>query len=360
MGNNSAPTGQESPMLRTLINALPSGYVQFLTWLKQLDGKDYKAESIHNCYESIAIYLKEIQDSVKLQNEGLGVIKQASPLSTEEIIHILDHKIMQHDTNESLTRRVFFFVYICGLRDGDAERINFNNISRHNDGGLYLTFNHEKNNQRGALKRNKDEKSSAQKYLFLRINACASFFLETTRAEKGLNKLNTMMAKIANITGINLDNGRKRLKDLNVPEDECMEFSGYRSREGIRVYNNPSEDQKLCNTLMLIPLDFDDIPYEEFDYFPVHEQQLYVLEHEQQLYVQEHEQEHEQGYKEGCEQGCEESCDEGSKLFEPFKPPVPKSTSSDKSSHILKPPNIQHSPLNPQPLHKRSTPLSDI
>src|SRR5260363_368785 len=32
---------------------------KFITWLKHLDGNDYKAESIHNCYASIARYLKE-------------------------------------------------------------------------------------------------------------------------------------------------------------------------------------------------------------------------------------------------------------------------------------------------------------
>ena len=96
----------------------------------------------------------------------------------------------------------------------------------------------------------------------------------------GTNKLNTMMPKIAELTGINLDNSRKicnhslrrtaiqRLKDLDVPEDERMVFSGHRSREGIRAYNSPNDEQRLRNTSMLISLDFDDIPYEEFGYFP--------------------------------------------------------------------------------------------
>ena len=32
---------------------------RFIAWLKRLDGNDYKAESIHNCYASIARHLKE-------------------------------------------------------------------------------------------------------------------------------------------------------------------------------------------------------------------------------------------------------------------------------------------------------------
>ena len=96
----------------------------------------------------------------------------------------------------------------------------------------------------------------------------------------GEKKLGTMMSQIADLTKINLDNGRKitnhslrrtaiqRLKDLNVPEDERIEFSGHRSREGIKVYNNSNEDQKIQNMALLIPLDHDDLPYEEFNYFP--------------------------------------------------------------------------------------------
>ncbi|CAG8711365.1 11052_t:CDS:2 [Gigaspora rosea] len=58
----------------------------------------------------------------KLQNEGLGKTDQASPLTTEEISQILNNEI------------------------------KFKDISHCNDNGLYLTFNHENNNQRGALK----------------------------------------------------------------------------------------------------------------------------------------------------------------------------------------------------------------
>ena len=32
---------------------------KFITWLKKLNGEDYKAESIYNCYASLARYLKE-------------------------------------------------------------------------------------------------------------------------------------------------------------------------------------------------------------------------------------------------------------------------------------------------------------
>ncbi|CAG8681396.1 138_t:CDS:2, partial [Racocetra fulgida] len=85
---------------------------------------DYKAESVHNCYASIAHYLKEnseikpcklwdfnhfekmsrmLDDKMKkLQNAGLEKTKQASALSAKKIVQILEHKTMQLDTNKAL------------------------------------------------------------------------------------------------------------------------------------------------------------------------------------------------------------------------------------------------------------------
>ncbi|CAG8798447.1 564_t:CDS:1, partial [Gigaspora rosea] len=46
-----------------------------------------------------------------------------------------------------------------------------------------------------------------------------------------------------------------------------MEFSGHKSHEGIKAYNNSNEDQKIQNTALLIPFDYNNLPYEEFNYF---------------------------------------------------------------------------------------------
>ncbi|GES86529.1 activating transcription factor 7-interacting protein 1 isoform X4 [Rhizophagus clarus] len=123
--------------------------------------------------------------------------------------------------------------------------------------------------------------------------ACPSFFLETTRSKAdinkgiwykknrmGQNKLGQMLHQIATLTGIDLSDGQKivnhscrrtaiqMLKDGDVPEDDIMEFSGHRSREGVRTYKSPDEARKIKNVVSLIPLDLDDIEIEEFEYFP--------------------------------------------------------------------------------------------
>ncbi|CAG8743459.1 hypothetical protein RhiirA5_417645 [Rhizophagus irregularis] len=145
----------------------------------------------------------------------------------------------------------------------------------------------EKNNQRGVRNRNKYGKSTSRKipippdfegnnyrpifdilkYKSMRpSDACPSFFLETTRSKADLS--------------IELSDGRKivnhscrrtaiqMLKDGDIPEDEIMEFSGHRSREGVRTYKSIDEARKIKNVVSLIPLDFEDIEVEEFEYFP--------------------------------------------------------------------------------------------
>ena len=96
----------------------------------------------------------------------------------------------------------------------------------------------------------------------------------------GQNKLGQMLHQIAILTGIDLSDGRKivnhscrrtaiqMLKDEDIPEDDIMEFSGHRSREGVRTYKSPDEARKIKNVVSLIPLDLDDIEVEEFEYFP--------------------------------------------------------------------------------------------
>ncbi|GES81052.1 zinc finger MYM-type protein 2-like [Rhizophagus clarus] len=299
-------------------NELEDFLCKFITWLKKLNGEEYKAESIYNCYASLARYLKEesvikpckIWDQYsfplaiktldgkmkQLQLQRLGETAQADSLTRQETQQILDHSTMNGEDNESLIRRVFFWIsLLC-------------------DGGLNLEMFIEKNNQRGVRNRNKYGKSTSRKipippdfegnnyrpiydilkYKSMRPSeACPSFFLETTRSKAdinkgiwykknrmGQNKLGQMLHQIATLTGIDLSDGRKivnhscrrtaiqMLKDGDVPEDDIMEFSGHRSREGVRTYKSPDEARKIKNVVSLIPLDLDDIEIEEFEYFP--------------------------------------------------------------------------------------------
>ena len=158
---------------------------QFITWLKKEDGSDYKVESVHNCYSALNRYLKEhsvlqpvkIWDRYKfpralrtldgkmriLQSKGLGDPKKSDGLSSKEIKQILDHEYMNTNSNESLTRRIFFWLcLLCGLRGGDAYRIRRKDIERRRDGGLELILHKEKNNQGGAFYRNKHGRSASR------------------------------------------------------------------------------------------------------------------------------------------------------------------------------------------------------
>src|SRR6266496_3954659 len=140
------------------VNELEDYLCKFITWLKKNDGTDYKVESIHNCYSAINRYLKEhsilqpvkIWDRYKfphalrtldgkmriLQSKGLGDPKKSDGLSSKEIKQILDHEYMNTNSNESLTRRIFFWLcLLCGLRGGDAYRIRRKDIERRRDGG---------------------------------------------------------------------------------------------------------------------------------------------------------------------------------------------------------------------------------
>lgn len=168
------------------INELEDYLCKFITWLKKNDGTDYKVESVHNCYSAINRYLKEhsvlqpikIWDRYKfpralrtldgkmriLQDKGLGDPKKSDGLSVEEIKQILDHSYMGISNNESLTRRVFFWLcLLCGLRGGDAYRICRKNIERRRDGGLELILHKEKNNQGGAFYRNKHGRTGSRR-----------------------------------------------------------------------------------------------------------------------------------------------------------------------------------------------------
>ncbi|GBB93011.1 hypothetical protein RclHR1_00210007 [Rhizophagus clarus] len=153
-------------------NELEDFLCKFITWLKKLNGEEYKAESIYNCYASLARYLKEesvikpckIWDQYsfplaiktldgkmkQLQLQRLGETAQADSLTRQETQQILDHSTMNGEDNESLIRRVFFWIsLLCGLRGGDAYKIEDRQLTRRKDGGLNLEMFIEKNNQRG-------------------------------------------------------------------------------------------------------------------------------------------------------------------------------------------------------------------
>ncbi|GBC06785.1 hypothetical protein RclHR1_07040008 [Rhizophagus clarus] len=72
----------------------------------------------------------------QLQLQGLGETAQADSLTRQEIQQILDHSTMNGEDNESLIRRVFFWIsLLCGLRGGDAYKIEDRQLTRRKDGG---------------------------------------------------------------------------------------------------------------------------------------------------------------------------------------------------------------------------------
>ncbi|CAB4432821.1 unnamed protein product [Rhizophagus irregularis] len=201
-----------------------------------------------------------------LQDEGLGDPKKSDGLSAKEIKQILDHPYMDINSNESLTRRVFFWLcLLCGLRGGDAYRICSRHIPIPPD---------SPGNQYTPIK---------DILLFLSklphsTSSQDALFHETCRKKKdlkkgnwfknkpmGYSKLRKMMNDIATNTGINLDNGRlitnhscrrtaiQMLKDNGLSDSDLQSFSGHRSRESLADYCKTSDDQQVLNTAMLIP-----------------------------------------------------------------------------------------------------------
>ncbi|CAI2192330.1 13906_t:CDS:2, partial [Funneliformis geosporum] len=156
---------------------------KFITQLKKLNGENYKAESVYNCYASLARYLKKesifrpykIWDQYtfllaikildgkmkQLQIQGLEETVQADSLTKQELKQILDHSSMN---------------------GGDTYKIEDRQITRRNDCGLNLEIFIEKNNQMVNIYR---PIYDILKYKSMRSsNACSSFFLETIRSKK--------------------------------------------------------------------------------------------------------------------------------------------------------------------------------
>ncbi|CAB4387021.1 unnamed protein product [Rhizophagus irregularis] len=306
------------------INDLENYLCQFITWLEKEDGSNYKVESVHNCYSALNRYLKEhsvlqpikIWDRYKfphalhtldgkmriLQDEGLGDPKKSDGLSAKEIKQILDHPYMDINSNESLTRQVFFWLcLLCRLRGEDAYRICRKDLNYCQDGGLELVLHKEKNNQGGAFYKNKHGKSGSRHIpippdspgnqytpikdilLFLSklphsTSSQDALFHETCRKKKdlkkgnwfknkpmGYSKLRKIMNDIATNTGINLDNRRlitnhscrrtaiQMLKDNGLSDSDLQSFSGHQSRESLADYCKTSDNQQVLNTAMLIP-----------------------------------------------------------------------------------------------------------
>ena len=126
----------------------------FVAWLKKKDGTSFKVESMHNCYAALSHHLREntaIQGGVRiwdrynfpkalrclngkmrsLQNGGFGNTDQSSALTSDEIASCLNHDFLSINNNESLIRRVFFWLSIlCGLRGGDTYNLQYRDIKR--------------------------------------------------------------------------------------------------------------------------------------------------------------------------------------------------------------------------------------
>ena len=94
-----------------------------------------------------------------------------------------------------------------------------------------------------------------------------------------VNKLKKMLNNIATNTGINLadhkitNHSARRtaimlLKASDTPEDELMVFSGHRSRESIRSYSKPTDNQQLNSVASLIPFAAIEEDLEEYYNYP--------------------------------------------------------------------------------------------
>ncbi|CAG8760847.1 16094_t:CDS:2, partial [Racocetra fulgida] len=149
--------------------------IQFFVALKRKDGQPYAPTSIHNCYCGIARHLltnscqdpkpnifdknqfprlyATIDGKIKLlQDTNHRQTSKSDSLTNNEIIQILNHEDLLQDTPTAITYRVYFWLcLLCGLRGGDAKRLQYDHVKENDSNGLTVTIPREKNHA-GGLK----------------------------------------------------------------------------------------------------------------------------------------------------------------------------------------------------------------
>ncbi|CAG8715740.1 5500_t:CDS:2, partial [Dentiscutata heterogama] len=281
---------------------LESILINFFVALKKKDGQPYAPTSIHNCYYTIARHLQSysclnprpniydknvfarlystVDSKIKLtQDNNPCQTKKSDALSDDDIVKILNHEELLKNTPTAITYQVYFWLcLLCGLRGGDAHRLEFNHVKSAHDKVIQVTIPQEKNHA-GGLKNLTNASRSCEippdmngkfipvadilyyiyrrgqnfksKEFFLKIAPNKDFirgiwFHDATLGQHSHEK---MIHEICRITGIDtnlkkITNHSLRrtsiqiLTQLNVATDCIMAFSGHRSLGGVASYQS--------------------------------------------------------------------------------------------------------------------------
>lgn len=97
-------------------------------------------------YATIDGKIKSVQDMNPRQTS------KSDSLTRDEIVQILNHKSLLEDTPIAITYRVYFWLcLLCGLRGGDAKRLQYDHIRESDHNSLQVIIPREKNHA-GGLK----------------------------------------------------------------------------------------------------------------------------------------------------------------------------------------------------------------
>ena len=133
-----------------------------------------------------------------LSDLGLNDAKGADALSMDEILTILNHKILDGSTPERLLYRIYFYnTLLLGIRGKEHFALLLEDFKKRDDGGFTVYIYRSKTNQRGAFgNRGKADKilipyneeiiQYYNRYISLRPkNADPEFYLQEMKDEDG-------------------------------------------------------------------------------------------------------------------------------------------------------------------------------
>ncbi|RHZ79154.1 hypothetical protein Glove_151g151 [Diversispora epigaea] len=225
--------------------------VEYIASMKQLNGQEYKANTLKVALDSIIRYLiKEskihgvnlhnryefpeihnvLHGKIKdLQERGLGEIHGSQALNTEQVQHILNHESMSIITPENLLYRVFFrMAIIFACQGGKHYHIKADQLQRRKDKGFNFIRYSAKNNQRGINRGNAQIIPIPADHLGI-FGPCYDFQLYLSKRPIG--------------------------SDENLYlQQTIMEITGHCSIQGVRAYKKTNEHQKMMGISSLLSL----------------------------------------------------------------------------------------------------------
>ncbi|CAG8545836.1 1657_t:CDS:2 [Dentiscutata heterogama] len=267
---------------------LESILVNFFVVLKKQNGQPYAPSSIHNCYCAISRHLQKyscIEPKPNIYNKNLfprlystvdgkikfvqdnnpHQVKKADSLSFNEIIQILNHEKMLEDTPIAITFRVYFWLcLLCGLRGGDARRLEFDHVKPTPGKSLQVVIPREKNHAGGIKNLHNAgricEIPPDMNGKFTPVSDILYYMyrpLDRHSHEKMIREICHIISIDTNLKKITNHSIRRTaiqiLTQLNVSTDRIMAFSSHRSPGGVASYQTFTRNILHNTVSMMIP-----------------------------------------------------------------------------------------------------------